>query len=137
MLHSIFVSAGLAGLVSAAGCASAPAAAEAHGELNIGFALYTKGEAPGTLDARWRYTNESSGSGWATGGLAEGFAGRHHVRYFDEDGKFSDEYDLIIERSGDFYNGSWITNGKVSARGVGMKVANGVAIGWRRVADWP
>ena len=119
----------------ATGCSSAPAASQAHRELNIGFVLYTKGEALGTLNARWRYTTAYSGSGVATGGPSEGFAGRYHVRYFDEDGKFSDEYDLIIERNGDFYNGSWITNGTVSARGVGMKVGSGVAIGWRRVAD--
>lgn len=29
----------------------------------------------------------------------------------------------------------WLTNGKVSARGLGMKVQEGVAIGWRRIAD--
>jgi hypothetical protein len=59
----------------------------------------------------------------------------YHVRYYDEQGKFSGEYDLVIEKSGDFYNASWITNGKVSAGGVGMEVKNGLAIGWRRVAD--
>jgi len=37
--------------------------------------------------------------------------------------------------SGDFYSGSWLANGKVSARGVGMKVQEGVAIGWRRITD--
>ena len=70
-----------------------------------------------------------------TGGPAEGFAGRYHVRYFDENGKFSDEYDLVIESTGDFYSGSWLTNGKVSASGLGMKVDDGVAIGWRRITD--
>jgi len=44
---------------------------------NIGFALYAPGEAPGTLDARWSYENASSGSGQATGGPREGFAGRY------------------------------------------------------------
>ena len=29
----------------------------------------------------------------------------------------------------------WITDGKVSAVGVGMEVENGLAVGWRRVAD--
>jgi hypothetical protein len=42
---------------------------------------------------------------------------------------------LVIEKAGAFYDASWITNGKVSAGGVGMEVANGLAIGWRRVAD--
>jgi hypothetical protein len=132
---ALFVSAALTGLLSAAGCAPSPAASKAPAPLNIGFVLYTKGDTPGTLKARWRYTTEFSGTGVATGGPAEGFVGRYHVRYFDENGTFSDEYDLVIERNGDFYNGSWLTSGKVSASGVGMKVADGVAMGWRRIID--
>ena len=135
MHRAIFMSAVLTGLLSAAGCAPAPAASKVRAPLNIGFVLYTKGDAPGTLKARWRYTTEYSGTGVATGGPAEGFAGRYHVRYFDENGKFSDEYDLVIESNGDFYSGSWLTKGKVSASGLGMKVDNGVAIGWRRITD--
>jgi len=103
--------------------------------LNIGFVLYSKGNVPGTLNARWTYQNIYSGKGLATGGPKEGFAGHYHVRYYDEQGKFSDEYDLVIEKAGAFYNASWITNGKVNAGGVGMEVENGLAIGWRRVAD--
>ncbi|MGH8136659.1 MAG: hypothetical protein ACREVV_00485 [Steroidobacteraceae bacterium] len=112
-------------------------ASEARHALNIGFVLYTKADTPGTLNARWTYANTYSGKGVATGGPKEGFAGRYHVRYFYENGKFSDEYDLVIEKekTGDLYNASWITNGKVSASGVGMEVENGLALGWRRVAD--
>ena len=135
MHRAIFISALLTGLLSAAGCAPAPAAVKVQAPLNIGFVLYTKGDVPGTLKARWRYTTEYSGTGVATGGPAEGFAGRYHVRYFDENGKFSDEYDLVIESTGDFYSGSWLTNGKLSASGLGMKVDDGVAIGWRRITD--
>ena len=117
-----------------------PPAAETDQPFNIGFVLYTKGKAPGTLDARWNYANAYSGRGVATGGPASsGFAGRYHVRYFLETGEFSDEYDLDIERhaGGHFYDVTWITNGTVRAKGVGMKVPNngGLAIGWRRVAD--
>jgi hypothetical protein len=135
MHRAIWVSAGLAGLLSVTGCTPVPAAAAGQGPLNIGVVLYTKGDQPGTLKARWRYTTEYSGTGVATGGPAEGFAGQYHVRYFDEQGKFSDEYDLVIERNGDFYSGSWLTNGKVSASGLGLKVDEGVAIGWRRITD--
>ena len=103
--------------------------------LNIGFVLYTKGSTPGTLYARWNYANIWSGPGIATGGPREGFAGHYHVRYFYENGEFSDEYDLVIEKTGDFYNVSWITNGKIGARGVGMEDGNGLAVGWRRVPD--
>ena len=52
-----------------------------------------------------------------------------------EQGMFSDEYDLVIEKAGTFYNASWLTNGRVSAIGIGMEVENGLAIGWRRIAD--
>ena len=115
-------------------------AAKAHQPFNIGFVLYTKGKAPGRLDARWTYDNAYSGRGVATGGPASsGFAGRYHVRYFLETGAFSDEYDLDIERhaGGHFYDVTWITNGTVSAKGVGMELPNngGLAVGWRRVAD--
>ena len=103
--------------------------------VNIGFVLYSKGDAPGTLNARWTYANAYSGKGVATGGPNGGFVGHYHVRYFYEDGKFSDEYDLVIEKTGDFYNVSWMTDGKVSAIGIGMEVENGLAVGWRRVAD--
>jgi hypothetical protein len=103
--------------------------------LNIGFVLYTKSNTPGTLYARWNYANIWSGPGIATGGPKEGFAGKYHVRYFYENGDFSDEYDLVIEKTGDFYSVSWITNGKVLAKGVGMETENSLAVGWQRVTD--
>ena len=135
MRRATLLALALMGAPSSAGFSRSPAIAKVRAPLNIGFVLYTKGEVPGTLKARWRYTTKYSGTGVATGGPATGFAGRYHVRYFDEHGKFSDEYDLIIERDGDFYSGTWLTNGKVSASGLGMTVSEGVAIGWRRIAD--
>ena len=104
--------------------------------LNIGFVLYTKSNTPGTLFARWNYGNVYSGPGIATGGPKESdYAGTYHVRYFYENGDFSDEYDLVIEKTGNFYDVSWLINGKVAAKGVGMEVENGLAVGWRRVND--
>jgi len=102
---------------------------------NIGFALYAKGESPGSLDARWSYENAWGGSGRATGGPEEGFAGRYHIRYYHENGKFSDEYDLEIERTGDLYDVRWLVDGEVNAVGVGMEVGDRLAVGWRRVAE--
>ncbi len=135
MRRSLFVRTLLTSFVVAAGSASVAIASEARQALNIGFVLYTKGNVPGTLNARWTYQNVYSGKGLATGGPKQGFVGHYHVRYYDEQGKFSDEYDLVIEKAGAFYNASWITDGKVSAGGVGMEVEKGLAIGWRRVAD--
>ena len=135
MLRSIFMAASIMGLLLASGCASPPKASEAQHVPNIGFVLYTKSETPGTLNARWNYANAYNGPGVATGGPKEGFAGQYHVRYFLATGEFSDEYDLDIKKTGDFYDVSWITAGKVSAIGVGMEVPNGLAVGWRRVAD--
>ena len=104
--------------------------------LNIGFVLYTKSNTPGTLFARWNYANIWSGPGIATGGPKEsGFAGNYHVRYFYENGDFSDEYDLTIEKTGSFFNVSWIVKGNLLAKGVGMEVENSLAVGWRRVKD--
>ena len=102
--------------------------------LNIGFVLYTESNTPGTLFARWNYGNAYSGPGIATGGPKEsGYVGNYHVRCYYENGDFSDEYDLVIEKTGDFYDVSWLIKGKVAAKGVGMEVENGLAVGWRRV----
>jgi hypothetical protein len=125
MFRSFFIAASLTGLLWISGCASVAMASEAPDASNIGFVLYTKSYAPGTLNARWI----------ATGGPKEGFAGNYHVRYFYDSGEFSDEYDLVIEKVGNVYKVSWITKGKVSAVGVGMEVGDGLAVGWRRVAD--
>ena len=135
MFRSLYIAALLTALGLASGGASVAWASRVQSALNIGFVLYSKGSVPGTLNARWTYQNIYSGKGLATGGPKEGFAGHYHVRYYDEQGKFSDEYDLVIEKAGAFYNASWITSGMVSAGGVGMEVENGLAIGWRRVAD--
>ena len=122
-------------LLFASPCAPVAAATETPGVSNIGFVLYTKSLAPGTLNARWMYSTKYSGPGIATGGPKAGFAGNYHIRYFFDSGEFSDEYDLVIAKSGDIYEVSWIANGKVQAIGVGMEVENGLAVGWRRVAD--
>jgi hypothetical protein len=103
-------------------------ASDSKPALNVGFVLYSKGKMPRTLNARWTYQNIYSGKGLATGGPTQGFAGHYHVRYYDEQGKFSDEYDLVIEKAGALYNASLITNGKVSASGVGI---------WRSQMAWP
>ena len=146
MQKSVFAAAALLGLLtassgstSAVSSTSPPPSSEAA-PLNIGFVLYSRSGTPGTLNARWNYANAYSGPGVATGGPASGgFAGRYHVRYFLENGEFSDEYDLEIEKrvASDFYDVTWIVNGTVSARGVGMEVdeGNSLAVGWRRIAD--
>jgi hypothetical protein len=135
MLRSFFISTLLTGLLLALGLAPTTFAEEAPDTTNIGFVLYTKSYAPGTLNARWMFTDKYRGPGIATGGPIEGYAGQYHVRYFYDSGEFSDEYDLIIERTGDAYKVSWLVDGKVRAIGVGMEVENGLAVGWRRVAD--
>ncbi|MFN0277639.1 MAG: hypothetical protein ACKVRN_03450 [Pyrinomonadaceae bacterium] len=134
-LRSLVIIALLAGSLLALGGTRVANVSEASETNNIGFVLYTKSYAPGTLNARWMYAGKYGGPGIATGGPKEGFAGRYHVRYFYDDGKFSDEYDLVIEKTQDTYKVSWITAGKVSAVGVGMEVEDGLAVGWRKVAD--
>ncbi len=133
MFRSFFIAAILTCLLLSSASLSVAMAAEAPDVSNIGFVLYTKSNAPGTLNARWMYGDKYRGPGVATGGPREGFAGRYHVRYFYESGEFSDEYDLVIEKAGDIYKVSWITSDKVSAVGVGMEVENGLAVGWHRV----
>ena len=135
MLKSLLIAASLICASFAPGISPVARASEVPAESNIGFAYYTKSLSPGTLNAIWMYGTKYRGPGIATGGPKEGFVGKYHVRYFYESGEFSDEYDLIIEKSGDAYKASWVTKGKLSAVGVGMVVENGLAVGWRRVAD--
>lgn len=113
---------------------SAAARAEAPSAANVGFVLYSKTANPGTLIARWTYDNRYFGPGLATGGPVDGFAGNYHVRYFNENGEFSDEYDLQVAKNGSFYDVTWRVGGVVKARGVGMLVDNGtaLAVGWHR-----
>src|SRR4026209_135725 len=135
MLRSFIVAASLSGFLFAAISATGVLAREGPSASSMGFVLYPKSHAPGSLKARWNYANRYSRPGIATGGPREGFAGRYHVRYFLDSGEFSDEYDLVIEKTGDFYSVSWLVDGKVSAVGVGMEVEDGLAVGWRGVAD--
>jgi hypothetical protein len=135
MYKSAFIAVLLSGMLLATHSAPVVAAPESAAEANIGFVLYTKSLAPGTLNARWLYSTKYRGPGIATGGPKTGFAGRYHVRYFYDSGEFSDEYDLLIEKTGDVYKVSWIVKGKVQAVGVGMEVEDGLAVGWRRVTD--
>jgi len=135
MLRSFLTTVSLTILLLGSAYAAVPVASKEPAASNIGFVLYTKSHSPGTLNARWMYTNAYRGPGLATGGPKEGFVGRYHVRYFYDDGKFSDEYDLLIEKTGDCYEVTWTADGMVKAVGVGMEVENGLAVGWRRVAD--
>jgi len=135
MLRSFVIRALLTGWLLGSGLTQVAFAEDATEISNIGFVFYTKSYAPGTLNARWMFTTEYGGPGLATGGPVEGYAGNYHVRYFYENGEFSDEYDLVIEKTGDAYKAKWFVNGQVQAIGVGMEVENGLAIGWRRVAD--
>src|ERR1700687_2149293 len=57
MFRSLFIGALLTALVLASGSASVAVASEAQPTLNIGFVLYSKGNVPGTLNARWTYQN--------------------------------------------------------------------------------
>jgi len=135
MFRSVLTTVALTVLLLAPAVAAVPVAAKEPAAANIGFVLYSKTRSPGTLIARWMYTDAYRGPGLATGGPKEGFAGHYHVRYFYDDGKFSDEYDLAIEKTGDCYAVTWTSEGKVQAVGVGMEVEKGLAVGWRRVAD--
>jgi hypothetical protein len=129
----IFVS--LTGILLVSALTTTAVAEEKPDISNIGFVLYTKSFAPGTLNARWMLTDKYRGPGIATGGPAEGYAGKYHVRYFYDSGEFSDEYDLIIEKTEDVYRAYWLVDGVTRAIGVGMEVENGLAIGWRRVTN--
>jgi hypothetical protein len=68
MIRSFFIKASLTGWLLASGLVPTVFAEETPDISNIGFVLYTKSYAPGTLNARWMFTNKYSGPGIATGG---------------------------------------------------------------------
>jgi hypothetical protein len=58
MFRVFFISASLVGLTLVLGLAPATFAEEVPDTTNIGFVLYTKSHAPGTLNARWMFTDQ-------------------------------------------------------------------------------
>ena len=66
------------------------------------------------------------------GGPRGGCAGSYHVRCFLEDGAFSDEYDVVIERHGDVDTAPWRADDELEVVGVGTDTGEGLALGWRR-----
>lgn len=108
--------------------------------INVGCVLYQRGEDPGSLTAKWchPYFGEGVfGTGLATGGPAEGYVGRYHIRYFDTDGNEIAGFELDIKKECEYYELEWIDNGEILDRGVGMEVSDGLVAGWRRIDDAP
>jgi len=135
MTRPITAPTALLALLMGLGFTDTSATPDAQESPEVGFVLYTKSTSPGTLNARWMYGEHYRGPGIAIGGPRDGYAGRYHVRYFYDDGAFSDEYDLVIEDTGDIYKVTWLVDGQVRALGVGMEVENGLAVGWQRVTN--
>jgi hypothetical protein len=98
--------------------------------VHVGCVLYTKGDQPGSLDARWCEVPPRIGTGKATGGPAEGYAGHYSITYFDERGREDWVGELVIEDKGDHYQLTWLRNGEVTGSGVGMETAEGLAAGY-------
>jgi hypothetical protein len=103
--------------------------------INIGCVVYKKGEEPGTLNAQWCHLLAGVGTGKATGGPAEGFAGRYHIHYFDDKGNEVAVRELEIDKTGDYYEPSWIYHGTLRAKGIGMEVADSLVAGWHDIDD--
>ncbi|MCP4344336.1 MAG: hypothetical protein GY795_02285 [Desulfobacterales bacterium] len=103
--------------------------------INIGFVLYKKNDKPGEMSAKWCHSDYGNGTGIATGGPADRFEGHYHIRYFDDSGNVQADRELEIEKDGDNYKVSWFNNGKISAVGIGMVNSEGLAVGYRDVAD--
>ncbi len=105
--------------------------------INIGFVLYTKGDETGTLNAKWCHSDSGNGTGKATGGPAEGFVGRYRMSYFDDKGNVDADCEIDIQKNGDYFELTWINNGEITGKGMGMEVAEGLAVGWRNIDDNP
>ncbi|MCP4024135.1 MAG: hypothetical protein GY729_19995 [Desulfobacteraceae bacterium] len=100
---------------------------------NIGCVLYKKGDEPGILIARFCHTDDGNGTGVATGTPSDDFEGIYRIRYYDEKENFQDERELVIQKNGDQYQVSWLDKGKVTAIGMGMETAKGLAVGYTNI----
>src|SRR5512138_2867998 len=103
--------------------------------INIGCVVYRKGAEPGTLTAQWCHLLAGVGTGKAIGGPAEGFAGRYHIHYFDDKGNEVAARELEIDKMGDYYELSWIYQGAIRGKGIGMEVGDSLVAGWRDIDD--
>ncbi len=99
--------------------------------MNLGVVVYTRGENPGILNAVWCHSDGIGGTGVATGGPVNGFAGDYIIEYFDDQGNFQARRDLVIQKQGDRYTLAWIRDGETTARGIGMETAQGLTAGYR------
>ncbi len=97
---------------------------------DVGCVVYKKGDESGTLHATWCHSSSGAGTGEATGGPAEGFAGRYHIRYFDDTGHEVADRELDIQKEGTHYTLTWMRHGEVSGRGIGLEVVEGLAAGY-------
>lgn len=102
---------------------------------DIGVVIYTKGEEPGTLMARWHHKRYGSGTGKASGGPTEGFPGTYKIVYFDTNDKHLSEYDLRIDKQNDHFDLTWLSNGLVESSGIGMTTTAGLIAGWHSSSE--
>jgi len=101
---------------------------------NIGLVLYTKSEKPGTLHAQWSHARTGNGTGIASGGTGDGYVGHYTIHPSATSIPIpSADRELDIQKEGDTYRILWKNNGKITAEGIGMEVAEGLAAGWRDV----
>ncbi|MCP3942103.1 MAG: hypothetical protein GY710_11555 [Desulfobacteraceae bacterium] len=97
---------------------------------SVGVVVYKQSNEPGILTAKWCHSDYGNGTGIATGKPVKGFEGHYIIRYFDNTGEFQAERELQIQKNGDFYQVSWINNGVISGKGIGMETKEGLSVGY-------
>ncbi|MCB1678060.1 MAG: hypothetical protein KDI16_05190 [Halioglobus sp.] len=108
---------------------------------NVGFVLYKPGKQPGTLDATWCqrwFGKKTTGSGRATGGPEQGYAGEYKIEYFDAGGAQIATLGLHIKKSeASCFELEWFDGDKIVDIGIGMELPEGLAVGWRHLDETP
>ena len=97
--------------------------------VDVGIVIYVKGEEVGTLDAKWYHNKLGLGKGFAYGGPSNGFIGKYKITYKSENNEDVNRDLEIIDRD-KYFEVLWLTNGVVTAKGVGFEVSEGLAVGW-------
>jgi hypothetical protein len=104
-------------------------------QINVGYVIYTLGDEPGTLDAIWRHQTKGSGTGKATGGNGEVYAGIYQITYWDEQGQLRAEHELEIVQKDGYCDLAWSKDGALVTRGIGQETSAGLIVGFRHMSD--
>lgn len=106
--------------------------------MNVGSVIYKKDLETGQLTANWNLQagdNLVGGTGHATGTPGPDYAGTYAITYYTTETKKMDTYDLVIEKSGDYFSLKWFQKDDLKCVGVGLLQDDCLIAGWQTIEE--